>query len=72
MTDLLERAIQEIKRLPSEAQDAIATMILEEIADDRRWEEAFSRSQDRLSELADKARADIRAGRVRAAGFDEL
>lgn len=45
---------------------------LDELADDQRWDEAFSRSQDHLSRLAGKARADITAGRILNKGFDEL
>ena len=53
-------------------QDAIAAIILAEIADEQRWDEAFARSQNQLSQVAEKVRADIRAGRVRDAGMDQL
>ena len=33
-------------------QDAIAAIILEEILDDRRWDDAFARSQDQLGRLS--------------------
>lgn len=36
MTELLERAIAQLKTLPSDRQDAIAAMILEELEDERR------------------------------------
>ena len=72
MTDLMEKALAEIKKLPRADQDAIAAIILEEIADEIRWDEAFARSQDELASLADRVREDIRAGRVRNAGIDEL
>jgi hypothetical protein len=72
VTRLLEQAIAEIQKLPELDQDAIAARIMEELGDDRRWEEAFARSQDRLSQLAAKVREDIRAGRVRDVGVDEL
>jgi hypothetical protein len=65
MTRLLESAIDEARKLPDPAQDAIAAIILEQIADDRAWDEAFTRSQDQLARLAAKAREDITAGRVR-------
>ncbi len=38
MTELLERVIARLKTLPTNEQDAIATMILEELADDHRWD----------------------------------
>lgn len=72
MTQLLEQAIEAVRTLPSSEQDAIAALILEEIADERRWDEAFARSQPQLARLAEKVRADIRAGRVKDVGMDEL
>ncbi len=72
MTQLLEQALAEVRKLGETEQDAIAAMILEELADDRRWDEAFARSKEKLGELAAKVREDIRAGRVRAVGMDEL
>ena len=64
MTQLLERAIAEVGKLPDPEHDAIAALILEQIADDRAWDEAFAGSQDQLARLADKAREDIASGRV--------
>ena len=72
MTQLLEQALEEMRKLSSSEQDAIAAIILEELADERRWDEAFARSQPQLTRLAEKVRADIRAGRVKDAGIDEL
>jgi hypothetical protein len=72
MTQLLERAIGEAQKLPPSDQDAIAALILEELADDRRWDDAFAASQDRLSKLAAKVKGDIASGRVRDIGIDEL
>ena len=72
MTTLLEQAIAEVHRLPPEQQDAIATLILEELADEERWNHAFAQSPDALARLAQKARAEKRAGRVKAMGFDDL
>ena len=72
MTQLLERAIAEIHKLPAQRQDAVASLILDELADDRRWDEAFARSQDELAKLAGEVRADTASGRVRDIGIDEL
>jgi len=72
MTQLLEQALREVQKLPGPEQDAIAAMILEEIADERQWDEAFARSQDQLTRLAAKVRQDIQAGRVKNPGMDEL
>jgi hypothetical protein len=72
MTALLDQAIAEIQKLPPDEQDAIATLILEELADEERWGHAFAASQDSLARLAEKARQDRRAGKVHPLGFDEL
>jgi hypothetical protein len=72
MTQLLEQAFDAVRKLPEPEQDAIAALILEEIADERRWDETFARSQGPLARLAAKVREDIRAGRVRKIEVDEL
>lgn len=72
VTHLLEQALAELEELPEAGQDAIAAMILEEIADERRWDQTVARSQDQLARLADRVREDIRAGRVKDLGIDEL
>ncbi len=72
MTQLLERVLTEVYKLPPEQQDAIATIIFEELEDERRWEKSFAESQDQLAQLAQKVHADIKAGRVKKMGIDEL
>jgi hypothetical protein len=72
MTQLLEQALTEIGKLPDEEQDAIASLILDELADERRWQEKFSYSQGQLARLAAKVREEIRAGRVESGCFDQL
>ncbi len=72
MTRLLQQAIAEVQKLSEAQQDALASLILEELADERLWDEQFARSQDQLAKLADKVRGDIGAGRVRQLEVDEL
>jgi hypothetical protein len=72
MTQLLEQAIAELHKLSASDQDAIASLILDEINDEYRWQDAFANSQDQLQKMADKAREDIRAGRIQDKGMDEL
>ena len=64
MTELLERAIATLQTLPESEQNAIAAMILEEIEDDRRWDESFSHSPNILAKLAASAMAEYRAGKT--------
>ena len=72
MTPLLKKVLDEVYKLQPEEQDAIAAVILEELEDERQWQEAFAESQDKLAQLARKVRADIKAGRIKNIGIDEL
>lgn len=64
MTDLLEKAIAQLKTLPTTDQDAIATLILEEIRDEVQWETSFAKSPDVLAKLAAVAMAEYHAGKT--------
>ncbi len=55
MTELLEKAFAEASKLPEDEQEALAAWILEELASERRWVEAFASSQDALAKLADES-----------------
>ncbi|MBW4601880.1 MAG: hypothetical protein KME29_20465 [Calothrix sp. FI2-JRJ7] len=72
MTELLEQAIAKLKTLPANEQDAIAAMILEELEEERLWDEAFSRSKDKLALLAAQATADYYAGKTEELDPDTL
>jgi hypothetical protein len=72
MTELLEQAIAKLKNLPANEQDAIATMILAELEDERRWDETFARSPDILAKLAAEAMAEYRAGKTQELDPDTL
>ena len=64
MNALLEKALAEVARLPESEQEAIATLILDEIAADRVWDERFARTQDQLGDLVRSARAEVARGDV--------
>lgn len=72
MTTLLDRALEEVRKLSPGDQDAIAAIILEEIEEEDLWDKTLAGSQDKLAKMAAKARDDIRAGRTRKLGIDEL
>ena len=72
MTELLEQAIARLKTLPTDKKDAIATLILEEIEDERRWDESFARSPDLLAKLAAEAMVEYRAGKTQEVDPDIL
>lgn len=72
MTRLLEQALTELQKLPESQQDAMAMLILDELADEQLWQEKFGNSQDKLAKLAETTRREIKSGQVRDVGFDEL
>ena len=72
MTTLLEQAVNKVKTLSDNEQNAIAALILEEIDDDFRWDKSFSSSQDRLAMLAEEATEEINAGKSEVLDPDKL
>lgn len=74
MSHLMERAIQKARQLPEHDQEAIASIILQEIESEQRWDELFARpeSADLLSRMADEALAEAKAGRARKLDVNEL
>lgn len=60
------------QRVPPLEQDAIIAMILDELADEERWSEAFAKSQTQLAKLAEKVHRDVQAGRFRTIDFAEI
>ena len=46
MTALLEQAMAAIEKLPVDAQDAIATRLLAEVADEQAWAGRFATTTD--------------------------
>ena len=63
MTELLERVIEQLKILPADEQDAIATRFLAEIEDERAWKASFSKTtDDKWNNLAAMVRQEINAG----------
>jgi len=62
VTQLLKKAFDKASLLPPEDQDSLAMWLLEEIASERRWDEAFRASADRLKALAAEALQEAREG----------
>jgi hypothetical protein len=63
MTRLIRQAIAEIDELPPQEQDAIASLILDELADERAWAASFAATTDeQWKRMADEARREIAAG----------
>ena len=70
MTQALTSAVAEAAKLSPEEQDALAAILLEEIASEQRWSRSFVKSDDALASLASEALADFKAGKTKP--FDEL
>jgi hypothetical protein len=70
MTKLLEKAFSEASKLPEEDQNALADMLLDDIASEERWADAFTGSQAELAALAVEALAEFRRGETKP--LDEL
>ncbi|MEK7793444.1 MAG: hypothetical protein AAB353_02895 [Candidatus Hydrogenedentota bacterium] len=63
MTQLVQRALAEIDKLPPLEQDAIAALILDELADERAWAGSFAATTDeQWKRMADEAHREIAAG----------
>ena len=62
MNAMLEKAVAEASRLPSEQQEAIAALIFEEIEDEKRWDATFASTPHVLEGLAAEAEAEHRRG----------
>jgi hypothetical protein len=72
MTELLEKAFAAAARLPEPEQDRIAANLLQELADEVKWDASFADSAPQLERLAAEALEQYRAGRTEELGFDEL
>jgi hypothetical protein len=65
MTHLLEKALSEVAKLPEPEQNALAAILLQEIASEQKWAGFFAKSQDVLAQLAEEALAEHTAGRTK-------
>jgi hypothetical protein len=65
MTELLERAIAQLKTLPADEQDAIAARLLAEMEDEQTWKAQFeSTTDDQWDRIAAMVRQEISAGGI--------
>ena len=72
MTKMLEKALAEASKLPEDEQDALAAILLSELASEARWQRAFAASTDELAALAAEAREEFHAGRTQPLDPDDL
>ena len=64
MTELLRKAFEEASKLPAQDQDALASVLLDEIEGEQKWDATLAETQDELAGLADAALAEHRAGKT--------
>ena len=50
--------------MPESEQEALAALVLEELASERRWSETFAGSQDKLAALANEALEEFHKGQT--------
>ena len=62
MSEMLDRAVVQARRLPADRQDAIAELILDAMEDERRWDAAFASSPRYLNDSRPKPRRKIAKG----------
>jgi hypothetical protein len=60
----LEEAFAQAAQLPQDEQEALAALLLDEIASERLWDQAFAQSQNQLGKLADEALTEFQEGRT--------
>lgn len=65
MTQALNSAVAEAKKLPPDEQDALAAILLEEMASEKRWSQSFAKSESILEAMATEALAEFRAGKTK-------
>ena len=64
MTELLRKAFEEASKLSPKEQDALASVLLEELRGERHWDTTLEETHEELSSLADAALAEHRAGKT--------
>lgn len=64
MTQLLEKALSQVAKLPPSEQDAVAAILLEELSSEQKWVDLFAKSQSALERLAEEALVEHRAGKT--------
>jgi hypothetical protein len=70
MTMLLEKAFSEAQKLEAHEQDVLASIIMDEMLAERKWDDAFARTQSQLEILADEALAELKSGKAKPLQFN--
>lgn len=65
MSSLLEKALEKVGSLPADEQDAIASQILDTLADEEAWNQRFVEKRDVLRRMAREALEEDQRGETR-------
>ena len=68
MTTLLGKALEKVGALTQDEQDAIASQILDSLADEEAWKKRFAAKRERLRQLAQEALDEDDRGETRPLG----
>ncbi|HXP90039.1 MAG TPA: hypothetical protein VN931_03810 [Fibrobacteria bacterium] len=71
MTALMHQVVQHLESLPDSQQDIVASLLLEELEGEQRWDESLAGSQPKLALLAQEALAAHANGLTIPGGFDQ-
>lgn len=72
MTKLLEQALNRVRELPAERQDALASILLDELDAGKQWDEKLTTTGSQLETLAKQALDRDQRGESESKGWDEL
>ncbi len=72
MTELLERAFNEVSQLSNTEQDSLAKWLLEELNSEAKWRKVFSESEDVLEKMADEVLGEIEKGKIKPLEAEQL
>ncbi len=66
MAELLQKAMAKLSELPEKEQEEIASLILAEIEDEKKWQTSFANSEKQLEILAEEALTEFKQGKTRS------
>ena len=72
MTTLLESAFKKASTLPEIEQNIYAKILIDEIESEKRWDNAFSESEELLSQMGDSALEDLKNEKTKPLTQDQL
>ena len=66
MAELLQKVMAKLSELPEKEQEEIASLILAEIEDEKKWQTSFANSERQLEILAEEALTEFKQGKTRS------